>query len=681
MLVLVRVELCAGRWLAENAATRTGKDELRRVQASRRVRVAAIGALAMLATLACAPGTESPPLVAGEIDLSSWSFESGGNVALAGDWRVCWGQLLGPLDRECPGGWSTVPVPGLWSEVSSASPFGGKGVATYRLVLVLPTNREALFLRAGAAMTAYRLWIDGVDRGGAGVVGPTPEKSSPLWRNRVFDLPAGSHRVELNVQVANFDFRGGGLRRPWLVGGSDQIQSFIGRGILRDSLLALVALLVGLAYGLQFVLRPSEPARGYFALFALVIGVRAIPSSISDFSQLLVPWASFEALIRSEYVLTALAIFAGGGFFRTKAPGVMPPRLCRIAEMTALAVAAIALVAPVPLVLATLPVIMALPPLVLATVVVSYGRAWRRGVKGVAPTLIASFAYGGVVVHDLVRTQTGHGAPLELFPYFFLVWLLSEAAGMLQAFFRSLSSVEELSNQLLESNFELQEDEAAVMRFVPFDVLRLLGRKSIRQIAPGDSLRARMTVLYLKVHVVADRSFDPASDEAFRVIHARLLRVDDALRHSGGVVSRQGVDALFALFPDRAEDAVLAAVALLRDAPRDTASDDPSVRVGIGIATGPLVIGTMGNDQQLSSGLIGRPVDVAQRLEALTGAYGVDLLVAASTRDEIGPDPGFSLRELDVVKLSDGQEPVTIVEVRGAHEGGAGGASGSSPRG
>jgi adenylate cyclase len=632
----------------------------------------AVGALALVFTLACTPPGDRPVAVAGELDLSHWSFDSSGSVVLDGDWLVCWGQLVEPGDDDCPhGGWTTVPVPGLWSETAAPSPFGGKGVATYRLGLALPEGDETLFLRAGAPYTAYRLWIDGVAQGGAGKVGKAPETTSPEWRNRVFDLPRGSPRIELNLQLANFDFRGGGLRRQWLVGRPDAVQSFIGRAILRDALLAVVSLLVGLAYGLQFALRPSEPARGYLSLFALVIGLRAVPGSISDFSQLLIPWASWEFILRGEYLLTPLAIFAGSGFFRTKLPGVMPPRLSRVVELTALAVAFLALVAPIPVVLGTLPVILALPPFMMLMVLVSYGRAYRRGVEGAAPSLAASVAYAGVIAHDVTRTQTGFGAPVELFPYFFVVWLLSEASGMLQAFFRSFSSVEELSNQLLESNFELQEDESAVMRFVPFDILRLLGKKSIREIASGDHVRGRMTVLYLKAHVATSKGESAASDVAFHLVNARLQRAQHAIRHCGGVVSYQGADALFALFPEEAADAVRAAVEVLQTAEQGAAGNrtgiglSPTVRLGIGIATGPLIVGTMGSSQHLASTLIGEPVDLAQRIEALTGRYGVDLLVDASTRDDLaeGSGAGFSLREADLVAAGEDTPPVAIVEV------------------
>ena len=100
-------------------------------------------------------------------------------------------------------------------------------------------------------------------------------------------------------------------------------------------MLAIVASLVGLACLLQFALRPAERARGYFGLFGLVVGLRAVPASISDFSQLLVPAASLGGILRAEYLGTALAIFAGAGFLRTRVPDVMPKRLVWLIQLSA----------------------------------------------------------------------------------------------------------------------------------------------------------------------------------------------------------------------------------------------------------------------------------------------------------------------------------------------------------
>ncbi len=159
----------------------------------------------------------APRAVDGRLDLSRWDFRVDGDVPLVGSWQICWNQLLAPGDA-CPSGWQPVPVRGLWSEETVGSPFGGRGVATYRLRIALAPDAGPLALVAGGPLTAHRLFIDGVARGGLGVVGETPETTVAEVFNRVYELAPGSSEVELQVQVANFEFRGGGLRRLWYLG-------------------------------------------------------------------------------------------------------------------------------------------------------------------------------------------------------------------------------------------------------------------------------------------------------------------------------------------------------------------------------------------------------------------------------------------------------------------------------
>ena len=53
------------------------------------------------------------------------------------------GELVAPSSGDCRGdGWSIFPVPRLWSDTGVTSPIGGRGVATYRLRLELPTGGE-----------------------------------------------------------------------------------------------------------------------------------------------------------------------------------------------------------------------------------------------------------------------------------------------------------------------------------------------------------------------------------------------------------------------------------------------------------------------------------------------------------------------------------------------------------
>jgi class 3 adenylate cyclase len=486
----------------------------------------------------------------------------------------------------------------------------------------------------------------------------------------VFDLPGAATDVELWVQLANFEFRGGGIRRPWVVGRPDAIQGLVGRGILREALLCIVGLVVGVAYLAQFALRPAESARGYLGLFALVVGVRAIGASLSDLGQLVAPWASFATASRLEYLGTALAIFAGAGYFRVKIPEVTPPRTLRALQLVALALAPIEVFAPLSMVWATLPFFLVLPPVILGLVVICYARAWRRGVPGVGTTLVAAAAYLVIVTHDVLRAQlTGFGAPIEVFPYFLAVWILVEANGMLRDVTRTLERVESLAEELTEANFELQETEAAVVRFAPFEFLKLLGKRSIREVKAGDTTRSQMSAVSCALHPFPGFAPPSTGDEAFRILNDLFRHWEPVIFRAGGFVSHYLGKRFLALVPGAPDAAVAAAIGIHR-AVRDFNAEGereipprPAVEIGIGVDTGPLVLGTIGGDERLTSGAIGPAVDAAPRVEALALYYGARLLVTGATRDGLADPSTLALREIDSTALGADADPVSIWEV------------------
>lgn len=626
----------------------------RRIERKGRFRGPWALALAGCLLVAACAATEPPPrAVDGRIDLARWDFEARGDVPLVGRWQICWGRLLGP-EEDCVAGWQAVPVRGLWHEPGVGSPFGGRGVATYRLRLRLPPGPGPLAIVAGGPISAHRLFIEGVERGGVGEVGQTADTTRARVHNRFYELPAGRDRVELRVEVANFEFRGGGLRRLWYVGESDSLQRRMGRAVLREGTLFLTGVVVGLGFLALYALRPAERARGWFGLMALVLGLRAVPASISGFGELVAPWLSWAWIVRLEYLGMGLAYVAAVGYVREKIPDITPPRTLDTLQVAGLAFSVIVLLAPMPLVLETLPVQWALPTILILLVVVCYGRAWRRGVSGAGITALTALAYAGVVVHDIVRSaQSGVGASVELFPYAVVLWILAEAYQLLQGFHQSFEQVESLSDELGEANFELQETEAAIVRFVPFDFLRALGKASIRDIESGDHATSQMSVLHCGFHALPGGVREPgaghvadeaASDAAFERMAALVARLEPGIHHHGGFVDACGGDGFQAYFPGGAADAVAAARAIVERLESEDSGtrDRPSLPadVRIGIDTGPLQLGTIGSGEHLVRSVLGRPVDEARRIEGLARRSGSRVLISDATREALAKAEG-----------------------------------------
>jgi adenylate cyclase len=140
------------------------------------------------------------------------------------------------------------------------------------------------------------------------------------------------------------------------------------------------------------------------------------------------------------------------------------------------------------------------------------------------------------------------------------------------------------------------------------------------------------------------------AEGVIRVLDRYLTEMSDAiLDHGGTVVSYMG-DGIMAVFgaPVPAEDHAALALAAAREmaGPRLERFNawlrgeglDDGLRMGIGVASGPVMSGSVGSDRRLEYAAVGDTTNLAARLEALTKQADPDVLVAGSTRERASGD-------------------------------------------
>jgi adenylate cyclase len=94
------------------------------------------------------------------------------------------------------------------------------------------------------------------------------------------------------------------------------------------------------------------------------------------------------------------------------------------------------------------------------------------------------------------------------------------------------------------------------------------------------------------------------------------------------------------------------------------------MRVGIGINTGPCVVGNMGSDLHFNYSVLGDAVNLAARLESQTKSYGVSVLIGARTAAKVADE--FAVLELDLLQVKGKTEPERIYTVLGRKDGALG---------
>ncbi len=204
---------------------------------------------------------------------------------------------------------------------------------------------------------------------------------------------------------------------------------------------------------------------------------------------------------------------------------------------------------------------------------------------------------------------------------------------------------------------------------MPHDFLELLGKESIIDIRLGDQIQGQMTVLFSDIRSYTTLSEQMTPEENFAFINAYLNRIGPVIQEHHGFISHYFGDGLMALFNGSSQDAIQAAVEIQQrvqkyNNERITKGKIP-IEAGIGIHSGDLMVGIIGDEQRNDASVISDAVNTASRLEGLTSWFGVKIIVSESC---LNGDQGSS-RFLGKVKVKGKEKTVSIYEWFGGDNG------------
>ncbi|NER25256.1 MAG: HAMP domain-containing protein [Symploca sp. SIO1C2] len=89
----------------------------------------------------------------------------------------------------------------------------------------------------------------------------------------------------------------------------------------------------------------------------------------------------------------------------------------------------------------------------------------------------------------------------------------------------------------------------------------------------------------------------------------------------------------------------------------------PEIKVRIGLATGELVADNIGSEESKSYTIMGKAVQIAEDLESANKKYGTNILLTEETK--VLAADAIETREIDLLSLSDQDEPVRVYELLG----------------
>ena len=167
--------------------------------------------------------------------------------------------------------------------------------------------------------------------------------------------------------------------------------------------------------------------------------------------------------------------------------------------------------------------------------------------------------------------------------------------------------------------------------------------------------RRTCTFLFTDVRGFTNLSEKLEPEEVTEIMNKVLTEQVTCIQAHGGMVDKFIGDACMAIFnsPLDLDEHEQRAVACAQDmrtaiAMMQKELSEP-IAIGIGVNTGPAVVGNMGSDNRFDYSAIGDAVNTAARLESATKEAGVDILIGESTYKKLPPGVEASfVREIKV---------------------------------
>lgn len=224
-----------------------------------------------------------------------------------------------------------------------------------------------------------------------------------------------------------------------------------------------------------------------------------------------------------------------------------------------------------------------------------------------------------------------------------------------------------LQAELADTRQQLVDTEQAFGRFVPREFLNFLSVDNVRSVRLGMQTERRLAILFADIRNFTALSETMSPQENFDFLNSYLSQMEPVIVPFRGLVDKYIGDAIMALFPEGSDDAVQAALAMLErldqyNLGRERAGYRP-IRIGIGINSGNVMLGTVGGSTRMEGTVIGDAVNLASRLEGMSKVYGAPLLISEHTLHSLIDPTRYCIRFLTRNRVKGKQEAQSVYEV------------------
>ncbi|MDP5168978.1 MAG: ATP-binding protein [Bacteroidia bacterium] len=207
----------------------------------------------------------------------------------------------------------------------------------------------------------------------------------------------------------------------------------------------------------------------------------------------------------------------------------------------------------------------------------------------------------------------------------------------------------------VKTQLYLQHIHQATRKFVPHEFLHALGYEAITESKYGDQVAKMGTVMFADIRNYTAIAEQLGPEDTFLFLNAYYSRMGPVIRENHGFINHFFGDGIMALFLDSTEHAAKAAIGMQKALEAYNVDRQergfPALNIGIGLHTGQLMMGMIGDGKRMDTGLVSDAVNLCSRLEGLTKILGTSILISGESYVLLSDDMAACFRFIGKIQV------------------------------
>jgi len=202
-------------------------------------------------------------------------------------------------------------------------------------------------------------------------------------------------------------------------------------------------------------------------------------------------------------------------------------------------------------------------------------------------------------------------------------------------------------------------------RFIPWKTFELLNYKSALDVKLGDSIESEMSVLFCDIRNFTTLCETLSPTDVLAFLNSYLKVISPVISENGGYIDSFMGDGIMASFPN-ATNSLNAARGMISAVNKMNHMNEferfGKISIGVGINTGPVIMGPIGFEGRLQITSISDSVNTASRVESLCKEFGASIIITEAARSTLPENLFKELRLLGQVNVKGKNKSIRIFE-------------------